>query len=363
MHQNIYIYLGKDGKMRLSLLTGLVLVLLCCTAATQAAISFRLHSKDFAPPANAKTPPQDYALANSASAVCVLLALDNGLGGVVRFTYSSNLTDVRQRADVLVSIHKPSPSAPSVAVLDAAENVVDAKVYSAAQLHRLNVEANVVRRSKERHGNADITAEEESARSSTVAVRPVQEGTGPGAHFLDGNYAACFLLLRPPTTDGRKEPLVHEEVQLRLLEVASTSHSTSTYIARLSNPIVDAAGNEKGTDMLTNEADREYAKMIRTLFRANKNADLQKLLDGNAVVTSAEMKQQLDALKAVQTQLFSLYTNSEHLEERYLRMRSTAETTFTRIWICMIATVLAMGSTIWLTFHFTKDIIVKKKLI
>lgn len=343
--------------MRVIVIALLALLLLCCSSAAQAALSFRLHTTSFAPPSDPKQPLKDYVAQNPLNAVCVLVALDSGLGGVVRFTYASNVTDVRQRADVLVSIHKPQPSAPSVAVLDAAENVVDTRVFPAAELHRVNVEANVVRRSKERQGNKDVSEEEEEARSSTLTMRPAMEGYGAAAHALDGNYAACFRLLRSPTKSAT--PVVYEEVHIRLLEVASTSHSTSTYVARLSK-VGDAAG---GANPAATEADREYAKMIRKMFRASNNADLQKLLNTQHVVSGTEMRKQLEALQAVQKQLFSMYDTSEHLEERYARMRLTAETTFTRIWVCMLLTVSVMGLTIWLTFYFTKDIIVKRKLI
>lgn len=352
------------AALPLSLL--LLLLLLCCSAGAHAALSFRLNAKDFTPWTDTKPAGPAYAMSNAQSAVCVLVGLDSGLGGVIRFAYSSNVTDVRDRADVLVSIHRPSASSPSMAALDATDKITDTKIFDAAQLHRTNVEANVVRRSKERHGTQDVTDEEELARSSTLTMRPVQDGVGPSAHFIDGSYAACFLLVPHGAASGRKAAApVYEEVRVRLLEVASTSKSKSTYIARLSNPGGDNNnnGNEQGADIFATEADREYAKMIRTLFRANKNADLQSLLNANAVVSSEEMHQQLEGLKAVQQQLFSLYSSSEHLEERYLRMRSTAETTFTRIWLCMIMTVVVMGATIWLTFHFTKDIIVKRKLI
>ncbi|KPA82007.1 hypothetical protein ABB37_03183 [Leptomonas pyrrhocoris] len=349
--------------MRPALLAGFFLLLLWCSTASHAALSFRLSSKDFPPPANSKMLLKDYVSQNSANAVCVLVALDNGLGGVIRFTYNSNVTDVGRRADVVVSIHKPMPSAPSVAVLDVADNVVGTKLFDAAELHRVNVAANVVRRGKDRQGNPEVTEDEEVSRSSTLTVRPTQEGTGAGARFLDGNYAACFRLMRPSGVSTQADRAAPEEVQIRLLEVASTSHSTSTYVARLSNPVVNAAGNGQAADTFTSEADREYAKMIRLMFRANKNTDLQKLLDTNTVVTSQQMRQQLDELKAVQLQLFSLYTSSERLEERYARMRVTAETTFTRIWISMVAVVTVMAVTIWLTFYFTKDIIVKRKLI
>jgi hypothetical protein len=348
--------------MRLAVLVVLVLAFLWGSTAAQAALSFLLHSHDFPPPPDPKLPLRDYVAYNPLNTICMLVALDNGLGGVVRFVYSSNVTDVRQRADVLVSIHKPQSSAPSIAVLDTAENVVDTKVFTAAELHRVNVEANVARRSKERQGDSENIEEEELARSFTLTMRPAQEGTGAGAHFLDGNYAACFRLLRAAgsaaAAKSGSQP-VPEEVQIRLLEVASTRHSTSTYIARLNK----ATGNDAAANSITSEADREYAKMIRMMFRASKNADLQKLLNSNEVVTSQQTQQQLDALKAVQQQLFAMYSTSEHLEERYARMRVTAETTFTRIWVCMIATVSVMGATIWLTFYFTKDIIVKRKLL
>ncbi|KPI87648.1 hypothetical protein ABL78_3246 [Leptomonas seymouri] len=294
---------------------------------------------------------------DSTTAVCMLLALDNGLGGVIRFTYSSNLADIQQRADVLVSIHKPLPSAPSIAALDSVENVVEKKLFSATDLGRMDADANTAPRNTEHHENGVVS------RSFTLTVRPAQEGTGAGARFLDGNYAACFRLLRQPRGSTKNQPPAPEEVQIQLLEVASTSHSTSTYIARLNNPAVNVAGNGQVPNSLISEADREYAKMIRMMFRASNNTDLRSLLDVTAVVTSQEMQQQLDALKAVQKQLFALYANSEQLEERYSRMRVTAESTFTRIWVCMLTTVLVMGSAIWLTFHFTKDIIVKRKLI
>lgn len=349
--------------MRPSVLAVAALLLWCCSTAVHAALSFHLNSLDFLQPVDTELLLKNYVAQNPGNAVCVLVALDNGLGGVARFTYASNVTNVGQHAHVLVSIHSPLPSAPSVAVLDAVENVIDTKVFPVNELHNMNVEASFAQRNKKRQGEKGVVEEEEEmeeiAHSSTVTLRPVLTGTGTSAHALDGNYAACFRLLPPFGTVLKGAPPVPEDVHIRLLEVASTRRSTSTYIARLSK--LSTSG--QAVNIGTSEADREYAKMIRRLFRANKNADLQELLDTNEVVSSQQMRQELDLLKAVQQQLFSLYSSSERLEERYARMRATAETTFTRIWVCMIFTVAVMAATIWLTFHFTKDIVIKRKMI
>lgn len=111
------------------------------------------------------------------------------------------------------------------------------------------------------------------------------------------------------------------------------------------------------------EMDREYAKMIRSLFRASSTTDLRTLLNQDDLVTSEELKSRLEDMKALQKQLFGLYHGFEYLENRFQRMRATAEATFNRIWICMVVILTVMGGTTWFTFHYTKGLIIKRKLI
>ncbi|KAK7196644.1 emp24/gp25L/p24 family/GOLD [Novymonas esmeraldas] len=323
----------------------------------QAAIFFHLNSADYPVYADEKMAMKNYAVLPASSNACVIVSLDSGLGGVVRFVYSSNVSDAQWRSDVLISTHKPSPTSPSVAVLDQADAVIATKVFNVAELEARNRAGETMRRSTSILGTEKSTVDAVlHERSSTHTIRPAMDGGGAGAKFVDGNYAVCFRLLRSKEAAQRPSLTQYEQVTIQLLEVASTRRSTSTYIAKLNNN----AGNDAGA---VGEADREYAKMVRSLFRASSTADLRSLLDRDELVTSHEMKARLEDLKVVQSQLFGLYTVSEHLEERYERMRTTAETTFTRIWVCMFLTITVMSGTIWFTFRYTKGIIIKKKLI
>lgn len=321
----------------------------------QAAISFRLLSSEYPVYVEDSTPLADYAVQSVRQSSCVVLSMENGLGGVVRFTYDSNISHVEWRADVLVAVHQPLPSSPAMATLDKADAVSSVRLFTAAELEKANKAPDLARRAAERRadGVVDAVAQQE-ARSTTMTLRPAQQGTGPGATPIDGNYAVCFRLRRSKESTKKSPTMQYETVTIHLLEVASTRHSASTYIARLS------AGTGRG---ITGEGDREYAKMLRSVYGASSTADLRALLDQEELVTSDEVKSRMEDLSEVQRLLFAIYSGSEHLEERFQRMRLTAESTFTRTWVCMILTLAVMGGSIWLTFRYTKGIIIKKKLI
>lgn len=53
----------------------------------------------------------------------------------------------------------------------------------------------------------------------------------------------------------------------------------------------------------------------------------------------------------------------KHFEERTLRMRHTTESTFTRVWVCAIATIVAMVAVSWIQFSFLKNFLKRKKLV
>ncbi|CAG9581747.1 hypothetical protein LMJF_34_0220 [Leishmania major strain Friedlin] len=331
------------STQRLALLASL----LWFVSGVQAALSFNLNSVDYPVYADEKMSTKEYAVLPGGGNACLLLSLDNGLGGVVRFAYSSNVSNPHWRSDVLVSTHQPSVSHPSVAVLDKVDAVIQTQRYSAEELERRNRAGEAVQQS----------------RSTAVSIRPAQDGTGPAAKFIDGNYAVCFRLIRSKATAQKPSSMQYEEVKVHLFEVASTRHSTFTYIARLNDAAANPQNGDGAAGGATAEVNREYAKMIRSLFRASSTADLRKLLDEEELVSSEEVKSRLEEIRALQEQLFGLYNNFEYLESRFRRMRATAETTFSRIWVCMLFTLAVMGSTVWFTFHYTKSIIIKKKLI
>ncbi|AYU82356.1 GOLD domain-containing protein [Leishmania donovani] len=328
---------------RLALLASL----LWLVSGVQAAISFNLNSVDYPVYVDEKMSAKEYAVLPGGGSACLLLSLDNGLGGVVRFAYSSNVSNLHWRSDVLVSTHQPSASHPSVAILDKADAVIQTKLYSAEELERRNRAGGAVQQS----------------RTTAVSIRPAQDGTGPAAKFIDGNYAVCFRLIRSKAAAQKPSSTQYEEVKVQLFEVASTRHSTSTYISRLNDAAANSQNGNGAAGGTMAEVNREYAKMIRSLFRSSSSADLRKLLDEEEPVSSEEVKSRLEEIRALQKQLFGLYNNFEYLESRFRRMRATAETTFSRIWLCTLFTLAVMGGTVWFTFHYTKSIIIKKKLI
>ncbi|GET92111.1 hypothetical protein, unknown function [Leishmania tarentolae] len=351
--------------MRLTNTQRLVLLasLLWVVAGVHAAISFNLNSIDY-PVYDVKKSMKEYAVLPSNGNACFLLSLNKGLGGVVRFAYSSNVSNVQWRSDVLLTIHKPSDSDPSIAILDKVDAVVEAKLYRAKELEELNRAGGVTRRGPKAQGTANTGAgAAQLDRGTAVNVRPAQGGTGPAAKFISGNYAVCFHLIRSRAAAQKPLSDPYEEVRIQLIEVASTRHSTSMYIARLNDAAANSPNGNEATRSPTEEVDREHAKMIRSIFRASSTADLRTLLDEEVPVTSNEVRSRLEELKALQKQLFVLYDNFEHLEDRFRRMRVTSETTFSRIWVCMLITVVVMGGTVWSIFHYTKGIIIKRKLI
>ncbi|CBZ30159.1 hypothetical protein, unknown function [Leishmania mexicana MHOM/GT/2001/U1103] len=348
------------STQRLALLASL----LWFVSGVQAAISFNLNSVDYPVYANEKMSMKEYAVLPRGGNACLLLSLDNGLGGVVRFAYSSNVSNVHWRSDVLVSTHKPSVSHPSVAILDKVDAVIQTRLYSVEELEKLSRAGEVVRRGTERQGTTNASAEAvQQSWSTAVSIRPAQDGTGPAAKFIDGNYAVCFHLIRSKAAAQKPSSMQYEEVKVQLFEVASTRHSTSTYIARVNDAAAKSQNGDGAAGGSMAEVDGEYAQMIRSLFRASSTADLRKLLDTEEPVSSEEVASRLAEIRALQKQLFGLYNNFEHLESRFQRMRATAETTFSRIWVSMLVILAVMGGTVWFTFHYTKGIMIKKKLI
>ncbi|CAJ1022253.1 emp24/gp25L/p24 family/GOLD, putative [Leishmania lindenbergi] len=338
--------------------------LLLFAAGAQAAISFKLNSIDYPVYADEKMSMKEYAVLQGGNGACLLLSLDNGLGGVVRFTYASNVSNVHWRSDVVVSVHRPSVSQFSMAVLDKVDAVIQTKLFNAEELARLHRPNEVVGRGTERQEIANAGAEvKQQSQSTTVSVRPAQDGTGPAAKFIDGHYAVCFHLLRSKAVAQKPPSMQYEQVKVQLIEVVSTRHSTSLYIARLNDNAANLQNGDETAGGAMAEMDREYAKMIRSLFRASSTTDLRTLLNQDDLVTSEELKSRLEDMKALQKQLFGLYHGFEYLENRFQRMRATAEATFNRIWICMVVILAVMGGTTWFTFHYTKGLIIKRKLI
>jgi hypothetical protein len=53
----------------------------------------------------------------------------------------------------------------------------------------------------------------------------------------------------------------------------------------------------------------------------------------------------------------------KHFEERTGRMRLTTESTFTRVWVLAVATMVAMVAVSWVQFAFLKSFLKRKKLV
>lgn len=53
----------------------------------------------------------------------------------------------------------------------------------------------------------------------------------------------------------------------------------------------------------------------------------------------------------------------KHFEEATLRMRQTTESTFDRIWVCAVLTIIVLSVVSWLEFAFLKNFLKRKKLV
>lgn len=53
----------------------------------------------------------------------------------------------------------------------------------------------------------------------------------------------------------------------------------------------------------------------------------------------------------------------KHFEERTMRMRQTTESTFDRVWVCAVATLVATIAVSWVQFSFLKSFLKRKKLV
>jgi p24 family protein alpha len=53
----------------------------------------------------------------------------------------------------------------------------------------------------------------------------------------------------------------------------------------------------------------------------------------------------------------------KYFEERTLRMRTTTESTFDRVWVCAVFTIIAILGISWIQFSFLKSFLKRKKLV
>lgn len=53
----------------------------------------------------------------------------------------------------------------------------------------------------------------------------------------------------------------------------------------------------------------------------------------------------------------------KYFEERTIRMRSTTESTFDRVWVCAVFTIIAIFGVSWVQFSFLKSFLKRKKLV
>lgn len=143
--------------------------------------------------------------------------------------------------------------------------------------------------------------DEDGEGGITVVVRAAKQSESVNSPIIEGNYAVCFALDRG-YRDARRivfSPIT-ERVDIDLLDVISThqnynndkneldrrntpdgKRSTGSYTAKGQNRLAGRGWNQhRSNEMNTMLADPDsaYAKMIRKIYHAGADADIEDLL-------------------------------------------------------------------------------------
>ncbi|KAG5490091.1 hypothetical protein JKF63_00210 [Porcisia hertigi] len=125
------------------------------------------------------------------------------------------------------------------------------------------------------------------------------------------------------------------------------------------------------------ELDRELKEDVNRMKEVVEKLERRRQIDGLDVYTYQEAGGQLKDilqprvyLEAVERALGVTERLLAHVADdlavsadREGRMRSTSESTFTRVWVCALLLIGVITGVLWMQFHFLKSTLKKKKLL
>lgn len=327
----------------------LLLVLLLLSPAPAAAIlTMKLYSTDYAHFTSSRSLEENIADTTSHAAPrCVLLDLHREAPtGLVRFAHSSNYSGTPYALPLVVSTHRATVDTDSPDFGNPSF-ITSAVTHLPESLLTLKQSANSELEKSPQNAKKD-TEEYWAKRSLNVVVNIVQKDRGgPRKLYYEGYYGVCFSLdytaWEATSSHRTRAP---EEVTIRLLELRSRG---ATYTAPLE---VREPGSEK---RVYEEAMEDYLRLRRLNEQTAQAA--------GPYLTSADQQETLESLSKVHETLDRVWAGLGRVSQLEERMRNTAESTFTRVWVCAIIIAATAAACVVLMFHSIKDMLVRKKLV
>lgn len=343
---------GRAGQRRLPLLLITALVLFLCSPLISpvTAMKTRLFSSEFH--FSSGVPMADNLAANGGPSHCVIVDLDprvNAISGKVRYAYESNVTTVRLRLPLVISVHRPEPTVDSQTPL-----MTDPKAITATYIVAPE-EFDVLREAVDAQGNQLSPGAALFARSRSVDVYLSNYQEGYGSRTVEGPYAVCFSLdtTRQGKASGKHTQLI-EMVEIEILEVTAGRGKGH----KEKHPV-----KHVGDGGLVAELHDDMERNILRMVGGNIDDEVQELIRVPKYVSWTDLKETLKELRRMHSVLLSIVDGTANLRERNVRMQMTVDSTYRRIAICTVCVIVVLGAYIGLTFYYLRYTIVKKKLI
>lgn len=344
------------------------------------AVSLRLVTTEY-PPSKGSDPVQR-AVVDSKEQHCLLLQLAADTPEVtVRFSYASNLSAAAVHLPVVVTMHQPSAPYSGQILLHDKTHVMQHRVF---QAHELMFDHNSEAARAGKRKKTDVTMR--VRRTYEDGVPAADDDMNPRVKPMHGAYGLCFGLDHPKEHYSSGVPTERVTIEIREVlyghdRVARRPGGPPASPSRLqrnsrqnASPSATGRYTRKGgrnkreqaqatlTGNLEDDATIIYENTVRKLYHAEDEMDVSTLL-AEDVVSSQQLKAQLELVDFAHRRLERIQDMTKWQREREWDMRKTTESTFTRVWVATVVLMLGISLSLYVTFSYTKRIIVKRKII
>lgn len=339
----------------------LLLWSLCLCCSTAEGVSLRLLSTEFPPSSDRNVATR--VLSGSGSHCLLLQLADDTPDVTIRFSYSTNVTSEMYRSHLVLTTHPPeAPYAGQITLHDPA-SVMEVKSFDRKEL--LFPEGS----QQQRDGwTKKLTFTLRAKQEQDAASRSTYAGYRQGKDIsntepVPGAYGICFGLDRQHLAAMPHTPV--EGVKIRVHDVA---YGHSKVARRPGGKQKSSSGgwfgsSTKESPSLETHSEDIYKSTVRKLYHADEGADVDKLLVREELMTNQELRSHLELVDKALKKLRRIQDLASWQRGREFDMRQTTESTFTRVWVATVVLLLGISISLYLTFSYTKRIIVKRKLI
>lgn len=291
---------------------------------------------------------------------CLLFSLsDETLFVSVRFAYSSNITFNARHFPLVVTTHFPSvPYAGGITYHDE-RNIMDTHVFEVSDL-LFDPNSDIAKEGKRKKVDVKMHVRRTDASGATATENTPKSEIS----VWPGSYGMCFGLDNPFFNGATN--YAPEQV---IIDVLGVEFGREAVHGRPGGP---QGGVQRGNLAprsrqalvgADEDANSAFEEGVRKLYRAEDDADVQKLIKNRELLPSAMLRKQLELADEALQKVNRVQDLARWQREREQDMRKTSESTFTRIWISGVLLFAAVSVATHLIFSFAKSFMIKQKLI